>query len=164
MAKPRLLIMDVDGTLTDGKIYMSAAGESFKAFNIKDGYAIREMLPGAGIAAAVITGRESQIVAGRCRELGIRCVCQGCADKVAKLEEVAERFGLRKGEGGVYGEIAYIGDDLNDLPCMKRCGLTGCPADAAEEVKGAAQFVSARNGGDGAVRDFIEWILRKGKA
>ena len=157
--KTEYLAMDVDGTLTDGKIYMSAKGELLKAFDIKDGYGIHDLLPGAGIVPVIITGRESQITANRCRELGIQHLYQGCADKKAKLAELAGELGLEADENGVYKNIAYIGDDLNDLPCMQICGLTGCPADAAEEVKRTAAFVSSKNGGSGAVREFIEWIL-----
>ncbi len=159
MSKVKLLVMDVDGTLTDGKIYMSAQGEMFKAFDIKDGCGIHDLLPQAGIVPVIITGRESQIVINRCQELGIQHVYQGCRDKAAKLTDLAEGFGLSPDERGVYQEIAYIGDDLIDLPCMARCGVVGCPADAVEEVKRAASFVSSKNGGDGAVRDFIEWLI-----
>lgn len=153
------LVMDVDGTLTDGKIYMSAGGELFKAFDIKDGYGIHNILPQTGIVPVVITGRESEIVSRRCRELGIAHCYQGCRDKAAKLIEVANQFGLQPDENGVYREIAYAGDDIIDLPCMRRCGVVGCPADAADEVKRAAQFVSSRKGGDGAVREMIEWLI-----
>ena len=159
MTKIQLLVMDVDGTLTDGKIYMSAQGELFKAFAIRDGYGMHDLLPKAGITPVIITGRKSQIVVKRCQELGIQQVYQGCADKAEKLNEIARLFGLITDKNGVYSEIAYIGDDLNDLPCIKICGLTGCPANAIEELKETVQFVSAQNGGNGAVREFIEWIL-----
>lgn len=162
MSRIKLLLMDVDGTLTDGKIYMSAQGELVKAFDIKDGYGIHDLLSATGITPIIITGRESQIVTNRCKELGIKFVYQGCVEKIAKLKEVAEMFNLNADENGVYQEIAYIGDDLNDLPCMKICGVVGCPANAGQEVKNIAKFVSVRNGGDGAVREFIEWILQKG--
>lgn len=150
--------MDVDGTLTDGRIYMTADGELIKAFNIKDGLGIHELLPKAGIIPVVITGRESKIVENRCRELGISHCYQGCRNKEEKLIELAGRMDLRADQNGIYREIAYIGDDVNDLPCMKRCAMIGCPADAAAEIKKIAQFVSSRNGGHGAVREFIEWL------
>ncbi len=150
--------MDVDGTLTNGKIYMSAEGEMFKTFDIKDGYGIHDLLPAAGIVPVIITGRKSQITANRCRELGIQHIYQECADKKAKLTELAGELGLEVDENGVYKKIAYIGDDLNDLPCMRICGMTGCPADAVEDVKKTAVFVCTKNGGAGAVREFIEWI------
>lgn len=148
------LIMDVDGTLTDGKIYMSSAGEAMKSFNIKDGYGIHDILPLAGIVPVVITGRTSEIVMQRCNELGITRVYQGVSDKLGKLTEVVENLGA----------AAYIGDDMNDLACMKAVkqagGIVGCPEDAVENVKQIADFVSSHRGGDGAVRDFIEWIAQ----
>ncbi len=162
--KPKLFIMDVDGTLTDGKIYMSANGELFKAFDIKDGYGIHDLLPKAGIVPVVITARESAIVTNRCKELGIVHCYQGCRDKVKKLAELAERFVLFADENGVFQEIAYMGDDIVDIPCMRCCGIVGCPADAVGEVKEIATFISSKNGGNGAAREFIEWILRKGLA
>ena len=152
--------MDVDGTLTDGKIYMSSDGEFVKVFNIKDGCGIKDILPTVGIVPVVITGRTSKIVENRCRELDVDHCYQGCQDKAAKLKEVAELFGLSADENGTYHEIACIGDDINDLLCMRLCGLIGCPADAAEKVREIAEFVSTKNGGDGAVREFIEWIIK----
>lgn len=151
--------MDVDGTLTDGKIYMSANGEIFKKFDIKDGYGIHDLLPQAGIEPVIITGRASQIVTNRSKELGINYIYQGCQNKVKKLKEVARQFGLSIDENGRYQGIAYIGDDMNDLPSIRLCEVTGCPADAAKEVKRIASFVSTKSGGNGAVREFIEWIL-----
>ncbi len=153
----RILAMDVDGTLTDGKIYMGPDGEAMKAFNIKDGLGIHDLLIPAGIIPVIITGRKSRIVENRSRELGITEVHQGVSDKVQKLKELA----------GNLSEAAYIGDDLNDLKCMQAVkaegGLTGCPADAAAEVRGLCDFVSEFRGGEGAVRDFIEWLLKKNR-
>ena len=159
MNRIKLLVMDVDGTLTDGKIYMSADGELFKVFDIKDGCGIHDLLPQAEIEPVIITVRESRIVENRCRELGITRYYQGCRDKVAKLIDIAEQFGLSADENGVYQEIAYAGDDIIDLPCMSICVIVGCPADAVQEVKKIANYVSTQNGGAGAVRDFIEWIV-----
>ena len=146
--------MDVDGTLTDGKIYMSADGEWCKAFHIKDGLGIKDLLPKYGIECAVITGRESKIVANRCRELNIRHVFQGVGDKVQCLQRLMNTLGLQA------REIAYIGDDLNDLAVMSLCGVKGCPADAAKEIKAMSNFVSDCKGGEGAVREFIEFLTR----
>lgn len=157
----RLLVMDVDGTLTDGKIYMSEHGEIFKAFDIKDGYGIHDILPKAGITPIIITGRVSQIVVRRCQELGIKHIYQGCLDKAEILNRVAADFGIEPDRNGVYQQIAYIGDDLNDLKCMQLCGIAGCPSDAAYEVKRHAHFIAANNGGGGAVRGFIEQICGK---
>lgn len=153
----KYLVMDVDGTLTDGKIYMSDTGELIKAFNIKDGCGIHDILIPAGIIPVIITGRTSDIVQNRCKELGITEVYQGVSNKIEKMITVIG--GLDK-----LNIVAYIGDDINDLSCMKPVkeagGLVGCPADAVEKVKGIADFIAPHNGGDGAVRDFIEWIFR----
>lgn len=148
----KYLIMDVDGTLTDGKIYMSVNGEAIKAFNIKDGCGIHDILIPAGIVPIIITGRSSEIVKKRCVELGIYEVYQGVSDKLKKIKGITNDL----------SEVAYIGDDINDLPCMNAIksvgGLIGCPADAVKAVKKIVNFVSVNNGGNGAVRDFIEWI------
>lgn len=148
--------MDVDGTLTDGKIYMGAESEMFKAFNIKDGYGIHNILPEEGIIPVVITGRESAIVVNRCRELEISAVFQNVKDKA----EVLAVF-----TNDELNAVAYIGDDLNDLSVMERVhkagGIVGCPADAMDKVKSCADYVSKHNGGEGAVRDFIDWIIEK---
>ena len=149
----KYLVMDVDGTLTDGKIYIGQSGELFKAFNIKDGYGINDILSDNGITPVIITGRTSQIVLNRCKELGITEVYQGVHDKFKLLKELISDFNL----------IAYIGDDLNDLPCMNAVkdagGIVGCPSDATEKVKEISNFVSAHNGGEGAVRDFIDYLI-----
>lgn len=147
--KIKLLVMDVDGTLTDGKIYMGENGEVMKAFNVKDGYAIAHMLPEMGIIPVIITGRKSRIVENRAKELGITELYQGVGDKLAQLKKVAEKFNVAP------EEIAYIGDDLNDLACIEFCGLTACPADAVEKVKQKVACVCQNNGGEGAVREFI---------
>lgn len=151
----KLLIMDVDGTLTDGMIYMGPSGEAMKAFNIKDGYAIAHMLPKMGVVPVIITGRKSLIVENRAKELGITELHQGVSDKLGKLKTVAEKYGVTS------DEIAYIGDDLNDLDCMKYCGFSACPADAVDEVKQAADYTTKANAGSGAVREFIELIRAK---
>lgn len=153
MRKIRLLFMDVDGTLTDGKIYMGDQGEAFKAFDIKDGYGIHEILPQHGIVPVIITGRTSKIVENRAAELGITELHQGKHEKLEVMREVLERFSCPP------EEAAYIGDDLLDLPCMRFCGVCGCPADAVPAVRAACHFVSTKPGGNGAVRDFIEWLI-----
>lgn len=148
--KIKLLVMDVDGTLTDGKIYMGENGEVMKAFNVKDGYAIAHMLPELGIIPVIITGRKSKIVENRAKELGITELYQGVGNKLAQLKKVAEKYKASP------EEIAYIGDDLNDLECVEFCGVTACPADAVEEIKQKVSCVCQSNGGKGAVREFIE--------
>lgn len=153
MILPRYLIMDVDGTLTNGKIYMSSSGEAMKAFNIKDGCGIHDILIPAGIIPVIITGRSSDIVLRRCKELEITEVYQGISNKVEKLRDIIEDLSF----------VAYIGDDINDLACMKAVkeagGIIGCPADAVEKIRAITDFLAPHNGGEGAVRDFIEWIV-----
>ena len=155
----RFLVMDVDGTLTDGKIYMGQNGELFKAFDIKDGYAIKEMLPSMGIIPVIITARESQIVEHRCQELGVKELHQGCRDKIGKVREILKAYGQRDGKVYDLSSVAYVGDDLLDLQCIEPIsqdgGFTACPADAAEEVKAAVNYVCKRNAGNGAVREFV---------
>ena len=148
----KILVMDVDGTLTDGCIYMGPQGEAMKAFHAQDGYAIAQILPKLGITPVIITGRNSQIVANRASELRITHLHQGVSDKLSLLQEIARELGADR------EAVAYIGDDLNDLDCIRWCGLTGCPADAVPEIRSAVDFVSSRNGGRGAVREFIDFI------
>lgn len=149
----KYLILDVDGTLTDGKIYMGQNGEVMKAFNIKDGIGIHDLLIPAGIIPVIITGRSSDIVLNRCKELGITEVYQGVKNKIEKLTEITKDL----------KSVAYIGDDINDLPCMKSVkeagGIIGCPADAVQKVKEISDYTCKTKGGDGAVREFIEWII-----
>ena len=155
----KYLFMDVDGTLTDGKIYMGDNGEMFKRFDIKDGYAIQTLLPNAGIVPVIVTGRESGIVRNRCRELGVEYCFQGVLDKAEKIKEFAKEHALAQNRDGVYPEIAYMGDDMIDAPGMRLCGLAGCPADAVHDIRELADFVSERKGGEGAAREFIEWMI-----
>lgn len=155
----KVFIMDVDGTLTDGKIYMGKDGEMMKAFNIKDGCGIHDILIPMGILPVIITGRTSAILENRCQELGIKDLYQGAKDKLRVMRSVIEKKGIS------YNNVAYIGDDINDLECMnevqKNGGVVGCPKDAVNEVKKIADYVSLCNGGEGAVREFIEWIIAK---
>ena len=147
--KIRMLAMDVDGTLTDGRIYVGRDGEVMKAFDVKDGYGLVRFRQSGGIPV-IITGRSSEIVEKRCLELGIAEYHQGVSDKLAKLMELAEQLGISR------EELAYIGDDLNDLACIQFAGLSACPADAIEAVRAAADFVCCNPGGRGAVREFID--------
>ena len=147
----RMLVMDVDGTLTDGKIYMSTNGELMKAFNIKDGYSIAR-LKDYNIVPVIITGRSSEIVKQRCEELKIAELHQGIEDKLHKLHEICGNYGIG------LSQVAYIGDDLNDLPCMQLCGFSACPSDAVKEVIAHVDYTCDAKGGDGAVREFIERI------
>lgn len=147
--------MDVDGSLTDGRLYIGNDGELFKAFNVKDGCGIHDIVIPKEIEPIIITGRRSQIVANRCQELGITRIYQGVRDKIAKLQEIIPERD--------WNCTAYFGDDINDLDCMKNIqaagGVVGCPADAVDEVKNIAGFISSQKGGNGALREFIEWII-----
>lgn len=159
MSKLRFLVMDVDGTLTDGKIYMGVNGEVMKAFDIKDGYGIHDILPQLGITPVIITGRNSTIVQNRSKELGISLLYQGVKDKVGKLKEFLSE------QGSEPSEVAYAGDDLNDLQCMQYVkengGLIGAPQDACKQVKEIATFIADSVGGNGAVREFIDYLFLK---
>ena len=154
----KYLVLDVDGTLTDGCVYMGENGELCKAFNIKDGYGIANIALPAGIETVIITGRMSTIVKNRAAELKISKVYQGVSDKRTKLETILEETGFSM------KNCAYMGDDCNDMDCMLAVknggGLVGCPADAVNEVRNISDFVSTKDGGRGAVREFIEWIVR----
>ena len=149
----KMLVMDVDGTLTDGHIYIAAEGEMMKAFHVQDGYAIAHILPTKGIVPVIITGRSSRIVEQRAKELKIVHLHQGIADKLSKLKEVAAALGITA------DEIAYIGDDVNDLDCIRYCGLTACPADAVPVVRNTVKYICTRNGGSGAVREFVDKFM-----
>jgi 3-deoxy-D-manno-octulosonate 8-phosphate phosphatase (KDO 8-P phosphatase) len=148
----KVLVMDVDGTLTDGKVYLCVDGELIKVFNIKDGYAIKEILPRYGILPIIITGRQSAVLQRRCKELGIGHLYQGVSEKRKQLDMLLASLGIGA------EEVAYIGDDMNDYDCMMSCAVKGCPADAVPEIKLAVDFIATKKGGDGAVREFIEWL------
>lgn len=149
----KILVMDVDGTMTDGKIYIDSKGESFKAFNVKDGFGISK-LHEFNIIPIILTGRYSDIVLKRAEELKIKYVYQGEKNKYQKLLSIIKNFNVS------LSEVAYIGDDENDLECIEKCGLSGCPRDAIEEVKQKSSFVCTKNGGGGVIREFIEEIIK----
>lgn len=148
----KMIIMDVDGTLTDGKLYISDNGELFKAFNVKDGLGIK-LLENEGIIPVIITGRRSGIVNNRANELGINEVFQGVENKVEVYEGLKLKYGLDD------NQIAFIGDDLNDLELMLKVGLKLTVANGARELAEIADYKSYLNGGDGAVRDIINNLL-----
>ena len=150
----KLVLLDVDGTLTDGGIYRGNNGEELKRFNVKDGYVIVNAQK-LGIEFGIITGRKSELVEIRSNELKIKYLYQGISEKTVILKEIMQKTELKK------EEIAYMGDDLNDILIMKQSGLTSAPKDAADEVIQIADFVSEKNGGSGAVREFVEYILKK---
>lgn len=150
--KYKMLFMDVDGTLTDGRLYYSADGEVMKAFDVKDGYGLVSYMKAGGVPV-IITGRKSGIVSQRCRELGITEIYQGASDKLDVLKNAAKQHHISS------EEIAYIGDDLNDLDCMRYCGFSACPQDAVDTVKKKVNYVCVHDGGRGAVREIIDLIL-----
>lgn len=159
----RFLIMDVDGTLTDGKIYMGNDGELLKAFDVRDGYGIKEILPQIGIIPVIITARDSRILEHRCRELDITELYQGEREKLKCLEKVLADWSAKDGQQYMLRNVAYIGDDILDLQCMEpvkaQGGLTACPADAVRKVKGIVDYICESAGGNGAVRELIEYLL-----
>lgn len=154
MKNIKLIVLDVDGTLTDGKIYIDSLGNEIKAFNVKDGMAIAQAIKN-GIECAIITGRTSEIVNKRADELGIKHVYQGIHNKKEQLDFILKDLDIN------YTNCAYIGDDINDLEVMKQVKFSACPSDAAIEVILCSDFVSRYSGGNGAVRDVIEYILKK---
>jgi 3-deoxy-D-manno-octulosonate 8-phosphate phosphatase (KDO 8-P phosphatase) len=148
----RLLALDVDGVLTDGLIYYGSSGDELKAFNIKDGLGIK-LLQKVGVRVAIITGRQSDIVARRARELGIEDIVQGREDKHRALLELCQHHSID------ILECAYMGDDLPDLGAIIAAGLGMTVADASSTVREAADWCSRFNGGGGAVREACEFIL-----
>ena len=148
----KLLALDVDGVLTDGTIYIAADGECFKGFNAKDGMGISCALRN-GLDVAIITGRKSEIIHRRAEELGITTIIEGAKDKREALRS------LRRLRGLSVEEVAYVGDDLNDLPAFAESGLTFAPADAADAVIDMCDFVLINDGGKGAVREAVDLLL-----
>jgi 3-deoxy-D-manno-octulosonate 8-phosphate phosphatase (KDO 8-P phosphatase) len=148
----RLLVLDVDGVLTDGRLYFGARGETIKVFHVRDGYGIRAVMA-AGISVAVITGRRSRALTARCRELGIAHVMQGQNDKLAALERLCTRLriGLR--------ECACVGDDVVDVPLFAVVGLSFAVADAHPAARRAAHRITRLPGGAGAVRELCDLLI-----
>jgi 3-deoxy-D-manno-octulosonate 8-phosphate phosphatase (KDO 8-P phosphatase) len=149
----RLAIFDIDGVMTDGTVFIGPQGEAFKAFNILDGHGVK-MLQSAGVATAIISGRASDAVAWRAKELAIPHVLQGVANKIVEFEKLRAQLGVDA------AACAFVGDDLPDLPVMQRCGFAVAVANATESVKAAAHYVTRASGGRGAVREFCELVLR----
>lgn len=149
----RLLCLDVDGVLTDGRIMLDSSGQEIKAFHVRDGLGIK-LWQQAGHAVAIITSRSSPAVTHRAAELGIEHVFQGCRDKHQALEELLGRLGIS------HGETAAMGDDLPDLPVLSSVGLPIAVSDAAPEVREAAKWITSTPGGHGAVRECIEKLLQ----
>jgi len=148
----RLLVLDVDGVLTDGRLYFGARGEALKAFHVRDGVGLRQ-LQRAGLEIAVISGRRSPMVAARCRELGVGHVLQGVGDKLAALTRLCARLKLTP------AACACVGDDLPDVPVMRAAALSFAVADAHRVARRAADVVTRLPGGRGAVREVCDHLL-----
>lgn len=151
--KIKAILMDVDGTMTDGSIYLTPTGDEIKRFNVKDGMGI-DLARKAGLMLGILSGRASEAVRARASELGIKEVHQGVKDKGHFLDRIMEKYKLTE------EEIAYIGDDLNDIPLMKRVGLAICVEGSPEEVRQVCVHKTYLRGGEGAVREAIEFILK----
>jgi 3-deoxy-D-manno-octulosonate 8-phosphate phosphatase (KDO 8-P phosphatase) len=153
LIKIKLLILDVDGVMTDGRIIFDSNGVESKFFNVKDGHGIK-LLQRAGVEVGIISGRESQVVANRATELGIVQVYQKSLDKLVPYRQMLEATGLSD------EQVAFMGDDIIDIPLLKRVGFAAAPADAVAEVLPFAHFVAKNRGGWGAVRELCDMILK----
>ncbi|GFO59350.1 haloacid dehalogenase [Geomonas silvestris] len=153
LKKIKLLILDVDGVMTDGRIIFDSNGVESKFFNVKDGHGIK-MLQRSGLEIGIISGRESQVVANRAMELGITHVFQKSLDKLVPYRQMLETTGLTD------EQVAFMGDDVIDIPLLRRVGFAAAPADAVAEVLPFAHFVSKNRGGWGAVREVCDLILK----
>ncbi|MBM6702984.1 HAD-IIIA family hydrolase [Sutterella massiliensis] len=153
LTKIRLVVLDVDGVLSDGSIVISQTGELFKSFNVRDGLGIK-LLQRAGIEVAILTGRTSEIVARRAAELGIRQVEQGKLEKRPTLLRMLEALDIRP------DELAYMGDDLPDLPCLRVAGFAATPKNGSDALTPYVHWRSSFDGGRGAVRELAERILK----
>jgi 3-deoxy-D-manno-octulosonate 8-phosphate phosphatase (KDO 8-P phosphatase) len=151
-ARVRLLVLDVDGVLTDGRLYYGARGEVLKAFHVRDGLGLK-LLAAADIKVAVISGRRSSMTGRRCRELGVRHLLQGVEDKLAAFHRLRERLGLAS------GVCACVGDDIPDVPLMREVALSFAVADAHPQARSAAHVVTQQAGGKGAVREVCDFLL-----
>lgn len=152
----RAIVLDVDGVLTDGRLYFTAAGESMKAFYVQDGTAIKAWQH-SGRQLAFLSGRESPVVEARAKDLGVSCVVQGRVDKLEPFRELVSSWSLRP------EQVCYVGDDTPDIPPMRACGFAVAVANAVPEVKKYAQYVTAVAGGAGAVREIIDHLLLHGE-
>jgi len=153
-SKIKLIILDNDGVLTDGKIIYDNNKLESKNFNAKDGLGIK-LLQFSDVKLAIITGRSSKVVEQRCDDLQIKLLFQGVRNKLKKTTELLKELNLD------WENVAYMGDDWNDFPVMEKCNISATPADAFDDIKSRVSLVTKRNGGEGAVREFIELILIK---
>lgn len=155
LQKIRLLLLDVDGVLTDGRIIYDAQGVESKTFDVKDGHGLK-MLQRAGIRVGIITGRTSKVVELRARELGIEILHQGAKQKLPPYEAILRDHGFED------REVAYVGDDLVDLPILTRVGFAVTVADGVEELREHVDYVTRKAGGRGAVREICDLLLKEG--
>ncbi|MDD5063327.1 MAG: HAD-IIIA family hydrolase [Phycisphaerae bacterium] len=153
LADIKLLVMDVDGVLTNGTVIINGDGTEGKSFNLQDGHGIR-MWQKAGLKVAFLSGRFSQATKYRAEQLEVHYCLQDCFEKLPVLKKLLKDMGVSA------KDTAYIGDDLLDLPAIKYVGFGAAVANAVDEVKDAADYVTTRHGGDGAVREVIEYILK----
>ena len=149
----RLVVLDVDGTLTDGRLYYGKEGEALKAFDVRDGHGLRLLNLYGGVKLAVLTGRRADLVEQRCRELSIERVVGSSRAKGTAIEQIAADLGVP------LQQTAYMGDDVNDLPALRKVGFSCAPRDAAPEVIEEVLWVSSRKAGRGAVRELCEVLL-----
>jgi 3-deoxy-D-manno-octulosonate 8-phosphate phosphatase (KDO 8-P phosphatase) len=152
LRRVQMLVLDVDGVLTDGRLFYGARGESLKAFHVRDGHGIKQVAA-AGITVAIISGRKSAAVTLRARELGIRHVTQGASDKLAALEKLARARSV------ALEQCACVGDDTPDAPMLQVAGVAIAVADAHIDALAVADLVTTRAGGHGAVREVCDWLL-----
>lgn len=149
----KMLIMDVDGVLTDGNIFVTSKGTEIKSFHVRDGYGIK-LLQDNGIKTAIISGRYSKCTVLRAKELGIKYVYQTVKNKLDVIEEILKKTGFD------FSQIAYIGDDLPDLGAIKQVGFSACVADGTNSIKEIVDYVCENKGGKGAVREVCDLILK----
>jgi 3-deoxy-D-manno-octulosonate 8-phosphate phosphatase (KDO 8-P phosphatase) len=149
----KLLVVDVDGVMTDGSIVLDNEGNELKRFHVRDGHGLK-MVQRAGVQVAIVTGRTSKVVEYRAKELGIAEVHQGCKDKRLAYRHILEKLGVKD------SEVAFIGDDVVDIPLLVRAGLPIVVADAVEAAKAYAAMVTKNPGGRGAVREVTDFLLK----
>lgn len=151
--KIKLLLLDVDGVLTDNRLIYGDDGQEYKAFYTRDGHAM-VLIQKSGIDIGIITGRTSKLVEKRMQDLKVKHLYQGVPDKLPTFESLMQQLGLHT------EEVAYMGDDILDLPILRRVGLAACPADSDPEVLSRVDFISQHPGGRGAVRELCEYIMK----
>lgn len=152
----KYLVIDVDGTLTDGTVYIGNHGELCKGFFVRDGLGIQQLIS-SNVEPIILTSRESRIVVERCKELGIKQIYQGVKDKKKMLEKIMKDNNIKK------EELAYIADDINDIFAIELASIKACPADAVSEMKNICNYISIYKGGQGAVREICDYIINNNK-